>query len=311
MPKRKRKEGIWMNSPAKINLGLRVLGIRPDGYHEVETWIQQVSLFDRIWVLPVGRSIRITANREDIPQGRKNIVYRAAAALRAEVGESSLGAKIHLVKHIPRAAGLGGGSGNAALVLLALNRLWECGLKISHLREIASSVGSDVPAFLGGAAALCRGRGERVLSSRGLRAGWIVLAKPPYSLDTSVVYGWMRVKLKTAGGRFKMGKMASRQSDPNWQNDLEEVVFHRRPGLAKRRDLLLSLGARQALMSGSGPALFGLFKRRADAEKAAMRFRGFRRWSVYLVRPLFRPALKSVFSGKETEAPGEIPNCRF
>ncbi|MEE9276224.1 MAG: 4-(cytidine 5'-diphospho)-2-C-methyl-D-erythritol kinase [bacterium] len=155
--------GVWLQSPAKINLGLRILGLREDGYHEVDTWMQQVSLFDRVWIRPGGRTIRVTADRPDVPSGRGNLVHRAAAALReAGGGGRRLGARIHLEKRIPPQAGLGGGSGNAALALWALNRLWGTGLSPSGLGRIAAGLGADVPFFLKGPAGRCRGRGEIV-----------------------------------------------------------------------------------------------------------------------------------------------------
>ncbi len=278
-------QGVWLQSPAKINLSLRVLGLRTDGYHEVETWIQQVSLFDRIWVQDGGRSIRVTVSRPSVPAGRENLVHRAAAVLRARASRP-LGARIHLEKGIPAGAGLGGGSGNAAAVLWILNRLWGLGLSAPALRRLGADVGSDVPFFLSSPAALCRGRGERVLRREPLRRGWILLVKPPFSLSTPIVYGWMREKLIRTGRAFTIDGRPKCPHVPVYRNDLEEVVFERYPRLRACRDELLAAGARRAMMSGTGPALFGVFPRRRDAEAAGLKFEGRARWMVRLVRPV-------------------------
>ncbi len=279
---------IRLYSPAKINLGLRVHGLRPDGFHEVETWIQQVSLFDRVWIRPAARVIRVSADQRDVPQGRGNLAYRAASALRKWAGGRGLGAIIRLEKNIPSGAGLGGGSGNAAAVLWALNGIWGLGISPAALSRIAAGLGSDVPSFLAGPAAVCRGRGEIVSPIKPLRRGWIVLVKPPLSLPTPKVYGWMRENLKK-------GKRASRiaprpKQSPEFRNDLEEVVFSRYPLLRECRDALLAAGARRALMSGSGAALWALFGKKGEAEGASREFEGRRRWLVRVVRPLTSPA---------------------
>ncbi len=275
---------IRLKSPAKINLGLRVLGLRPDGFHEVETWVQQITFFDRIRIRLAARAIRVTVDRPEIPSGRENLAYRAAAALRAAAGGGPLGASIHLEKRISAGAGLGGGSGNAAAVLWGLNRLWKLGMAPSALSGIAAGIGSDVPLFLAGPAALCRGRGERVSRRSPLASGWILVIKPPYSLPTPRVYGWMRnyLKKKKRPSRIKHRPMAS----PDYRNDLEQVVFERRPFLRECRDALLSAGAGRALMSGSGPALWGMFRSEAAARAAAREFARRRRWMVHLARPL-------------------------
>ncbi len=275
---------IWLKSPAKINLGLRVLGLRPDGFHEVETWVQQITLFDRIRIRPAARAIRVVVDRGDIPSGRENLAYRAAAALRAAAGEGSPGASIYLEKRIPVGAGLGGGSGNAAAVLWGLNRLWKLGMRPSALSRIAAGIGSDVPLFLAGPAALCRGRGEQISRRRPLASGWILVIKPPFSLPTSLVYGWMRnyLKKKKRPSRIKPRPMLS----PDYRNDLEHVVFDRHPLLRECRDALLSAGAWRALMSGSGPALWGMFRSEDAARAAAREFARRRQWTVHLTRPL-------------------------
>jgi len=275
-------EGFWLASPAKVNLGLRVLGSRPDGYHEIVTWIQQVSLSDRIWLGKRCSSIHLTVAGECVPAGRGNLAYQAAAALRGEAGDRTLGARIHLEKHIPAGAGLGGGSGNAAAVLWGLNRLWRLGLSPTALRRVGTSLGSDVPSFLAGPASLCRGRGERVTPRPPLRRGWFVLAKPGYSLSTAEVYGWIR----GARSGQEAAEPVTNDRTPIYRNDLEKVVFARHPGLKKARDRMLRLGASRAMLSGSGAALWGLFSSQEEALKALAGFRPGRGWRVWLARPL-------------------------
>ncbi len=304
----RRRMGVWLQSPAKVNLGLRVLGVRPDDYHEVETWMQQVDLFDRVWISPGGRSIRVTSNSSSAPSGRENLAYRAAAALRKAAGGRVLGARIHLEKNIPAGAGLGGGSGNAAVVIWALNRLWKLGLSNSSLSGIAAGIGSDVPFFLAGPAAFCRGRGELVLRRKPLQSGLFLLVKPPYSLSTAKVYGWMRKKLKNEKRPSRIGRRSKRLNPTVYCNDLENVVFELYPQLRECRDALIASGAGRALMSGSGPTVWGLFRRKVDAMAAADEFGRRRRWMVRLASPLTVSTLapkslkKSQFRELETSA---------
>ena len=157
---------VVFKTPAKINLCLKILGLRCDGYHELVTWMQQVSLYDELRVEPGGERILVYSDRVDVPGGRENIVYRAARALRDVSGRRGLGARIYLKKNIPAGAGLGGGSGNAAGALRALNRVWNLGMRETELCEIAARIGSDVPFFPprtgGGVPGAGReGRGER------------------------------------------------------------------------------------------------------------------------------------------------------
>lgn len=297
------REGVWLKSPAKVNLSLRVLGLRSDGYHEIETWMQQVDLFDRIWISPGGRGIRVTTNSHVIPAGRSNLVYQAAAALRESVSNPSLGARIHLEKTIPAGAGLGGGSGNAATVLWALNRLWGLNLSSVSVFRLAAKIGSDIPFFLGGTAALCQGKGDLVFRRDPIRRGYFLLVKPPYSLPTPEVYRWMRKKLKNGMIPSRIGPRSMRLHPTDFGNDLEQVVFPRYPRLKACRDLLISLGANRALMSGSGPTLWSFFNRMRDVEIALDRLRRQRGWMVRVARPLACSMLSPKFLKNSEFAP--------
>jgi len=257
--------------------------------------MQQVALYDRIRIQTARRGIWVSADRKEVPSGHENLAYRAAAALRAEAGDCSLGASINLEKHIPVGAGLGGGSGNAAAVLWGLNRLWGLALSPAQLYRIAVALGSDVPFLLSGPAGMCRGRGEQVSSREPLRSGWVLLVKPPFSLPTERVYRWMRTYLKSTGRASTINSHSKKIKIPKYENDLESVVFERYPLLKECRETLLSSGARWARMSGSGPALWGLFRNQSDARQAGLIFSQRPRWLVHLVKPLTASAASTNF----------------
>ncbi len=266
-------EHVVLKTPAKLNLCLRVLGLRADGYHELITWMQQISLYDEVRIEPGGKRILVYADRGDVPGGRENIVYRAARALREASGSKGLGARIYLKKKIPAGAGLGGGSGNAAGTLWALNRAWNIGMGEAELSEVAARVGSDVPFFLGGPAAVCRGRGERVDAKATLRSGWFLLVKPPLALSTQDVYGWSREILSREGWTFNNKNTSARLGRYEYGNDLQAIVFPRFPELERLCEELVRQGAVRAMMSGSGSTIFGFFRRKREAERAAIRIR--------------------------------------
>ena len=262
---------VVLKTPAKINLCLRILGLRADGYHEVISWMQQISLYDEVRIEPGGERILVYADRDDVPDGGENIVHRAARALRESSGREALGARIYLKKNIPAGAGLGGGSGNAAGVLWALNRAWNLGMRKEELSEVAARVGSDVPFFLHGPAAVCRGRGERVEAKEALRSGWFLLVKPPVALSTQDVYGWSREKLGREGRNFEGENGPARLGRYEYGNDLQDIVFPRFPELGSLCGMLVRYGAERAMMSGSGSTIFGFFRRKGEAERAAIR----------------------------------------
>ncbi len=278
---------VVFRTPAKVNLRLRVLGLRGDGYHEIITWMQQVSLCDEIRVEPCGEGIlRVRADRDDVPCGRENVAHRAASALRRAAGCQELGARIYLKKNIPAGAGLGGGSGNAAGVLWALNRAWGLGMRGAELTDIAARVGSDVPFFLHGPAAVCRGRGERIEKKEALRSGWFLLVKPPVSLSTRDVYAWSREELRRQERIFVEEQIPTRIGHHEYGNDLQPIVFAKFPCLESLRDMLLRHGARRAMMSGSGSTIFGIFRTKGEAERAAASVRDAQRGEGFITKPL-------------------------
>ena len=181
-------EQIVLQAPAKVNLHLELLGMRPDGYHEIETVMLAVDLCDELELVaaPAGQ-LRLSCDHPELSCGPENLVWRAAQKLMARTGQS-VGARIHLVKRIPWAAGLGGGSSDAAAALLGLNQLWCLGLTKADLAELGAELGSDIPFFFKAPAAICRGRGERVENIPVAHRFVFVLVKPPMGLTTAAVY---------------------------------------------------------------------------------------------------------------------------
>jgi 4-diphosphocytidyl-2-C-methyl-D-erythritol kinase len=257
-------------APAKVNLFLRVLGRRPDGYHELETAVLPISLADRLDItaeagpgLELSLELSGTAELVDgVPGDRTNLVVRAAAALaeRSGVGGS---AAIRLEKCVPSAAGLGGGSADAAATLRALNDLWSCGLDDVALREVAATVGSDVPALLGPGPCLARGRGERVEPIQARPLQWR-LVTAAFGVRTADAFRWWDDDGLPPGPDPADTLAAAVEDDVHalgrlLSNDLEEPVARRHPEVRAARDALLAAGAVAAVMCGSGPTVAGLF----------------------------------------------------
>ena len=249
-------------APAKLNLYLDVLSRREDGYHELDTVMQAVDLCDRLEFRLTGTGVQVHCSSADLPEGEGNIVYRAAQAVLAEVG-AGRGVEIHLTKRIPVGGGLGGGSSDAAATILALSRLLSPTLTRPTMHRIASELGSDVPFFLEGGAARCRGRGERVEPIGGTASFEFIILWPGVGSSTEEVYRRFRFGLtrKNRGARFVAGAIES--DDPGQlatglYNRLEEIVCRIHPefsGIKRRLEGFPFLGVG---MSGSGSCLYGL-----------------------------------------------------
>jgi 4-diphosphocytidyl-2-C-methyl-D-erythritol kinase len=255
--------------PAKVNLTLRVLGRRPDGYHELRTVFQAVDLWDTLEA-EAGRGLRLRCDPPGIAEGGTNLVLRAASALREAAGRPDLGASLVLRKRIPVGGGMGGGSSDAAGALLLLCRLWGVTLPGERIRALAARLGSDVPFFLQGGTALGRGRGEDLVPLPFAGPRPILLGIPPFGTSTAAVYAAL-----TAGGA---DVSLRRLSAGNWRkdkefsapcNDLEATVRARWPELGKFRDALAEEGALQASVAGSGSTVFGVFGDEAHRRRAA------------------------------------------
>ncbi|MHB1126043.1 MAG: 4-(cytidine 5'-diphospho)-2-C-methyl-D-erythritol kinase [Bacillota bacterium] len=270
-------EQVIVPAYAKINLALDVLYRRDDGFHEVEMVMQTVALKDRVKMILTSEGIEVWANRGDVPSGKENLAYRAAELL-AGLLPHPPGVKIILEKNIPIAAGLAGGSSDAAAVLLGLNVLWEMELPIAELLTIGGKLGSDVPFCLIGGTALAQGRGERISILPKGPSLWLVLVKPPFGVSTAEVY--QHFSLGSSGDRPDVGGMvqAIESSDENrllaaMGNALERVTLSRYPMVREIKEELLVRGARKALMCGSGPTVLGVVKDREQAENLALQMR--------------------------------------
>lgn len=274
-----RGAAVSILAPAKINLGLAVLGRRPDGFHELWTLFQAVSLCDRLRIRRARHGVAVHC--AELPGlGEANLAHRAAALFLRETGTPG-GLRVDLEKRIPAGGGLGGGSSDAAAVLLGCCRLFGVDPGRARLLAWAASLGSDVPFFLSGGTAVGRGRGELLSPAAPWPGGATVLIHvPPAGLSTADVYGGLRAAPLTAGAaeptiltaRWLEGDL--RRFGAALFNDLEAPAFALAPGLAAVKAALLAAGAAGALLCGSGSSVFGLFAGPHEAARAARLLRG-------------------------------------
>jgi 4-diphosphocytidyl-2-C-methyl-D-erythritol kinase len=241
---------------AKLNLTLRVLGRRPDGYHELRTTFQSLALHDTLTFTAGQGPFTIACRDPECPRDDSNLIWRAAERLcRERPGRPALsGVEVALTKRIPSRAGLGGGSSDAAAALRALALLWRVRVEPARLREIAAEVGADVPFFIEGGSALGLERGDVLFPLIDQRRWWVVIARPAFGVSTKDAFAWWDDDSALTGAGA---------------NDLEPIVTARHPEIARLGARLRRAGAAEAAMSGSGSAVFGLFNRRKSAEAAA------------------------------------------
>jgi 4-diphosphocytidyl-2-C-methyl-D-erythritol kinase len=256
-------------APAKINLSLKILGRRDDGFHELDTLIAPISLYDEIRLNRgrPGKGIEFRCDDASVPQGDDNLVVRAAKAF-FEMTEIEPTVSIQLQKKIPHGAGLGGGSSDAASVLLALNQLFDAKLSQEALGEIARPIGSDVPFFVFQSAAVCKGHGELVTPSKLKRKFSILLLKPSFAVSTAWAYSRWQSSREIPGIRYEGQEF----EDQTFVNDLERPVFEKFVFLSQLKMWLLSqseVGA--TLMSGSGSTMFAVMRDKADTDSVANR----------------------------------------
>lgn len=263
-------EMFTLKAPAKINWFLSVLGKRGDGYHDILSPMQCVTLYDSL-TFEYSDEIEVITDAEIPPRG--NLVYRAAALLKQRAS-AMRGARITLKKEIPMAAGLGGGSSDAACTLIGLNRLWKLGLDGKDIVSLGGMLGSDIPFFFNGPFALIEGRGERVTPLKINTSYVILLVKPPVSVSTAWAYANINSELTKGDNNIKLFCQAFDRRDFSslafmMKNDLEDPVLRRFPIIGELKDKLLKEGALISAMSGSGPTVFGIFETRQEAEDAA------------------------------------------
>lgn len=261
-------------APAKLNLHLEVLGRRPDGYHELETVMQTVDLYDELTFELTGGEVGLVTDHPSLPTGEDNLVARAAKLLK-ELGGVEAGVKMTLLKRIPTGAGMGGGSSDAASTLVGLNLLWKLGWPVERLQEPAAALGSDVPFFLTGGAALCRGRGEIVTPMTGLEPSWYVVVTPPVEVSTRRVYENLASHLTNPalGHNVLMQKVTGRHCDGRQGcfNRLQEVTLGVYPQLNEVVDTMRRLGLANVGMTGSGSGFFASCTSRKEAHDTACR----------------------------------------
>lgn len=272
-------------APAKVNLFLEVFGRRPDGYHEIETFLVQIGLCDTLSVEEIaGTDLQLqvlweesTAARTSPPPlsaGRENLVWRAAELLRQRTG-CRRGARLILKKQIPVAAGLGGGSSDAAAALRSLNRLWQLAFPMPELTRLASCLGSDVAFFLNGPAAWCRGRGELVETFPCPLRCWFLLVCPHRLVSTARVYAEVRLPQQPQTGSALNEPLRNGDVPALRQrlfNRLEEAALTAYPDLRRIRQALDDCGLSHARLSGSGGTFYALFACRDEAQQAAEQF---------------------------------------
>lgn len=280
---------LEIRCPAKVNLHLRVLGRRPDGYHELETVFQAVDLWDTLTILP-AHTLTMDCDDPRLPVDEGNLVLRAANLLRERHGSPGLGGRIALYKTIPVQGGLGGGSSDAAASLLLCNRHWALGVGHSELEALAVELGADVPFFLTGGTALGRGRGDRVEPLGFAGATPVLLGCPPFGISTEEVFRRAGARLTLPENGVSVGLFSAHKwpGDNDFRllaNDLEGVVFEGWPELKGFRDALLEAGAGAALLSGSGSTVFGVFVGPSSAARAVKRVQTrFPEWRVLMSR---------------------------
>lgn len=286
------QKNFFLPSFAKINLHLRVLGKRPDGFHELCTVFQTVSLKDEIW-FEESNELSLTCSVEKVPCDESNLIIKAAKLLK-EVFNCRKGAKIHLEKKIPSPGGLGGGSSNAAVALLGLTMLWEIETPFENLVEIAGKLGSDVPFFLYGGTALGFGRGEKIELIEEVKEKFLLLVTPPIAISTAAAFARLNKPNLTnfsAKSILKLCRNEVQNINVRHQkltNDFEQSVFALYPEVRRVKEKLLELGAAQALLSGSGASVFALFDKKETRQATIKALEKEKNWRMFAVATVSR-----------------------
>lgn len=291
-------EAVTLQAYAKINLGLDVLRKRPDGYHEVKMIMQSISLADTLELkkIPEG-TIRLINGAErdnpEVPMDKTNLIYRAIDLIKQKYVISE-GIEATLTKRIPVAAGMAGGSTDAAAALKGMNQLFALGLSEQELCELGVTLGADIPYCIMGGTALSEGIGERLTPLPPMPECWILIAKPPICVSTGFVYGNLKANELTVHPDIDGMTEAIKHNDlhgitSRLGNVLETVTIPAHPEIAVIKDRMLDYGAMQTLMSGSGPTVFGIFAEEEQAAEAgtAIQKEGLS-GQVYLTKPIDR-----------------------
>ncbi|MCE5280618.1 MAG: 4-(cytidine 5'-diphospho)-2-C-methyl-D-erythritol kinase [Deltaproteobacteria bacterium] len=273
-------------SPAKVNLYLEVLGKRADGYHDILTLMQRIDLCDEMTFVGKEGPLAVRCPGTSLPEDRGNIIYRAAEAFFSRLS-SKASIEITVRKRIPVAAGLGGGSSNAATTLMALNEMHGNPLTPDELMGMGARLGADVPFFIHGKTAWASGIGDRFMETPPLPPLWFVLVNPGFEISTKMVYQSLNLGLTNGPRNYSIPRFYTEDDlIQGLHNDLEKVTLRLHPVLDQLKALLLENGAGGALMSGSGPTVFGIFSGEESAVRAETALKRENRWSVFRARSL-------------------------
>ena len=286
-----------LTSRAKLNLYLKVGSKRKDHYHALDTLFERIDLCDKIVLTPrVDSRIKITSDSRQIPKDASNLAWRAARLIQ-KTCQVNQGLNIKIIKRIPVGSGMGGGSSNAACVLVGLNKLWKLGLSRKRLMDLGSQLGADVPFFVADSPfAIGSKRGDKVSSLKVLSRLrlWHVLVVPKLHVSTAKVYQkWddlvQKVRLTSAVSSVKLITLALRRKDFSLLakalfNSLEQVSINLYPQIGRVKKKLVRLGVKAILMSGSGPAVFGIVSSKKEALSLVRQLRGNRYWQAYVAR---------------------------
>ena len=287
-------QGFTLPAFAKVNLALRVLGRRGDGYHEIWTIFQTISLSDALtFQTTQGGRLELVCSDPELPTDERNLVHKAATALRARF-DVSPGARITIEKRIPTQGGLGGGSSDAAATLIGLARLWRLDVSTDELAEIGSRIGADVPFFLTGGTALGTGTGTDITPLEDPPQKHLVVITPAVKISTAEAYKALNATALTKGE--SVANLSVSRTEPLtsgslcelMHNDFEGVVAGLEPEVGRAREALREAGARHSMLSGSGSSVFGVFENRVDAEHAAEALRLETTWTIFPCATLSR-----------------------
>jgi 4-diphosphocytidyl-2-C-methyl-D-erythritol kinase len=293
-------KSFTLPSFAKINWLLRILGKREDGFHELCTVFQTVSLCDEI-SFTAGDGLLLTCNDKVIPTDERNLIFKAATVLKQESGTFQ-GAQIHLEKRIPAPGGLGGGSSNAAVALLGLAALWDLEIEFEKLLEIGANLGSDVPFFFYGGTAFGSGRGTDIMPLQDLTEKFLLLVTPDIQISTAEAFARVDAPYLTNETSKSILKICqneatrfnSRQTEVS--NDFEKSVFESQPEIRRVKEKLLASGAEQALLSGSGASVFATFDKEETRQATLKALEVETNWRKFAVATVNREEYRAAFS---------------
>jgi len=290
--KKDKVSSITLKAPAKINLFLKIINRRSDGYHEIESQMQKVDLFDILHLSRQGETISLSCPGTTLPEDQGNLVYRAAQAFFSATGIKA-GIKIILEKKIPIAAGLGGGSSDAAAMVIGMNIVFNTDLGMEQLVDIARPLGADVPFFvMNCSAAMATGIGDCIKQVESIKGVSVVLVNPGFEVSTKWVYENFPLTSNSNPFILARGKNVSNKNHASASslceelgNDLELVTINRYPEIGEIKHELRKAGATASQMSGSGPTVFGLFLSEEEAQRSFIQLSKKYGGNVFLARP--------------------------